>query len=376
MLGSQLTTDVRKIATLAVHEAMSKKVDRETLATAIIPQLWVMSMGPLLNSEQFSRFMKAVKEMSTRVETEHTQHLKEVKRMQDHTESYVSQQSAGGGSMMGGVTGIGAGGEIDFETLIGSARTAGGESIQVSRDHATDPFGFDEPSTASTPIQGSTPALTPSHTGGSAFLAPTKASAPTAARTLSSNGTGSALSGKTTSTVPSLAPPPNRPSLSSGLSSTSSAKPPASSWNHILNPTGSTLSATPLTPSLSGASKPPANNSTGSSGPNYNISLPPASGWTSSALTSDSSGGGSMMGLSGQKAIEPAATSSIPSIGMGASMKPAPLSMGAPLTPAASAAPPGWGGAVLQPTSKGASGTANGAGSKGADAWKDFDPFG
>jgi len=32
------------VATLAVHEALSKKVDRETLATAIIPQLWNMSM--------------------------------------------------------------------------------------------------------------------------------------------------------------------------------------------------------------------------------------------------------------------------------------------------------------------------------------------
>ncbi len=77
------------VATLAVHESMASKVDRETLATAIIPQLWVMSMGPMLNAEQFGRFMKAVKEMSERVEKEHTAHLRDVKRMQDHTDSYT-----------------------------------------------------------------------------------------------------------------------------------------------------------------------------------------------------------------------------------------------------------------------------------------------
>ena len=58
------------IATLAVHEAMSKKVDRETLAVHIIPQLWAMSMGAQLTAEQFSRFMRAIDEMGERVKTE------------------------------------------------------------------------------------------------------------------------------------------------------------------------------------------------------------------------------------------------------------------------------------------------------------------
>ena len=29
---------------MAVHEALSKKVGRETLGTAVLPQLWTMSM--------------------------------------------------------------------------------------------------------------------------------------------------------------------------------------------------------------------------------------------------------------------------------------------------------------------------------------------
>lgn len=35
-----------QMATLAVHEAMGAKVDREATATLVLPQLWSMSMGP------------------------------------------------------------------------------------------------------------------------------------------------------------------------------------------------------------------------------------------------------------------------------------------------------------------------------------------
>jgi len=64
-----------QMATLDVHEAMGQKgrirelflpvclsdtevVDREAVATLVLPQLWAMSMGPLLSVEQFTRFMK------------------------------------------------------------------------------------------------------------------------------------------------------------------------------------------------------------------------------------------------------------------------------------------------------------------------------
>jgi hypothetical protein len=34
------------MATLSVQEAMGVKVDREAVATLVLPQLWGMSMGP------------------------------------------------------------------------------------------------------------------------------------------------------------------------------------------------------------------------------------------------------------------------------------------------------------------------------------------
>jgi SCY1-like protein 2 len=35
-----------QMATLSVQEAMGFKVDREAVATLVLPQLWAMSMGP------------------------------------------------------------------------------------------------------------------------------------------------------------------------------------------------------------------------------------------------------------------------------------------------------------------------------------------
>lgn len=361
------------VATLAVHEGMSAKVDRETLATAIIPQLWVMSMGPLLNAEQFGRFMKAVKDMSRRVEVEHMAHLKDVRRMQEHTDSYTAEGkdgAMGSGGLGGGVTGIGAGGEIDFATLVGQTKTgAGGEKAVVD-----DPFGLADEftglgmgmgasggaggglvasdispavSAVHTPIGG----LTPTHTGRST----------TPATTSTANGLSSL---RTPSTTPALAPPPSftRPTLSATSSSASTkATPPAAtpsnaSWNTVLQPSSGN------TPSLS---KPPSTNSSANSpaGPNYNISLPPAtgSGWNTSSPASTALPSFSLPAIEASPA--PAATSSTTMTATSATS-----------VSSAPAGPPGWGGSVLQPNKPAGTANAN-AKQHAADAWKDFDPF-
>ena len=40
------TYGILQMATLAVQEAMGSKVDREAVATLVLPQLWSMSIGP------------------------------------------------------------------------------------------------------------------------------------------------------------------------------------------------------------------------------------------------------------------------------------------------------------------------------------------
>ncbi|CEH15807.1 other scy1 protein kinase [Ceraceosorus bombacis] len=137
------------IAILAVDEAMSKKLDRETLAVHIIPQLWSMSVSAKLTAEQFQRFMKTVREMGDRVEREHLEYLREQRHLQDQTESYASANGAHqSGGLGGGVTGIGGStGEIDFATLVGSAAGGNSSSALVAKDAGTnagDPFGWDD----------------------------------------------------------------------------------------------------------------------------------------------------------------------------------------------------------------------------------------
>ncbi|KAG6332892.1 hypothetical protein ID866_6199 [Astraeus odoratus] len=99
------------MATLSVQEAMGFKIDREAVATLVLPQLWSMSMGPLLNIEQFQRFMTVIRKLADRVEKEHNQFLRDSQRLEDR-----SATANGAASPFN--TGM------DFESLVGRASAA------------------------------------------------------------------------------------------------------------------------------------------------------------------------------------------------------------------------------------------------------------
>ncbi|KAG1749082.1 kinase-like domain-containing protein [Suillus paluster] len=101
------------IATLSVQEAMGVKVDREAVATLILPQLWTMSMGPLLNIEQYQRFMSVIRKLGDRVEKEHNQFLRDSQRIEDR-----SVTNTNGATSPAFRTGV------DFESLVGRANGA------------------------------------------------------------------------------------------------------------------------------------------------------------------------------------------------------------------------------------------------------------
>ncbi|KAA1474848.1 other/SCY1 protein kinase [Dentipellis sp. KUC8613] len=98
-------------ATLAVQEAMGLKVDREAVATLVLPQLWAMSIGPLLNVQQFHRFMEVIKKLGDRVEKEHDQFLRDSQRIEDR--SAIGVNGVATTSTMGN--------NVDFASLVGSA---------------------------------------------------------------------------------------------------------------------------------------------------------------------------------------------------------------------------------------------------------------
>ncbi|EGG05648.1 uncharacterized protein MELLADRAFT_87911 [Melampsora larici-populina 98AG31] len=130
------------IATLAVHEEMGKKVELTAIATLILPQLWAMSIGPLLNLDQFKRFMNSIDQLSKRVREEHAQHLLEARRLQEST-THIQNLSQPGGNH----------GEVDFETLVkgaGHTKSAvtGSNGTRQTNSDQIEYDGFASPSDA------------------------------------------------------------------------------------------------------------------------------------------------------------------------------------------------------------------------------------
>jgi SCY1-like protein 2 len=121
------------MATLGVHEAMGQKVDREAIATLVLPQLWAMSMGPLLNQQQFGHFMKVIKDLGGRVEREHGEHLKDARRLETSGQGHSSET----GGIPWEASADGNGTEMDFETLV----KGGGPAAITPSDPWEDSWG-------------------------------------------------------------------------------------------------------------------------------------------------------------------------------------------------------------------------------------------
>ena len=116
------------IATMAVHEQIGLKCDIQAIATLVLPQLWAMSITPLLSAEQFAKFMSVIRQLGARVEEEHSRHLAEVKRLEE--------SSGAGAQRRASALEIDGTGDVDFEALVrGSSSTGSGRSV------TPDPFG-------------------------------------------------------------------------------------------------------------------------------------------------------------------------------------------------------------------------------------------
>lgn len=110
------------VAALNVMRHVGTVADPEFVAVDILPTLWSMSLGPLLNLQQFQNFMELIKSLSSRVEQEQTKKL--------HEMSSTSGNASGSRPMpnddfmsFGGVTGFpqshGADStDDDFERLV------------------------------------------------------------------------------------------------------------------------------------------------------------------------------------------------------------------------------------------------------------------
>ncbi|OCF45272.1 SCY1 protein kinase [Kwoniella heveanensis CBS 569] len=394
------------MATLAVHEAMGAKVDREAIATLVLPQLWAMSMGPLLNADQFGRFMNVVKTLGARVEQEHSQHLRDVGRIEAQTAS-LAAANAFALNNGNGFEGSG-GGEVDFETLVrggaGSAATSPNPALGGSRGGGSGgAMGISDPwedegwlnDTSNSLVSSFNSSATSSFA--SLTMDPTATSSPFPSSPQpsvpSSNTTTLRPTTSTTTTSSRLkARPVPSSSFNASAFQDSTPKPQSASAFPALSPTptgGSGSTFTALQPSTTGSNslstlrsgstsgygqnRPTAT----ASGPNYNLSLSPQAPHQSAAAAVSSS---PMSFMSSPPTLAAPVSQpqyqhqSPPQVQV---QSQPPITNNTTIKP-----PPGWQSGLMQPTSaakpvwgKGAGGGgAAGGGAKGD--WGDFDPLG
>ncbi|CAE6460757.1 unnamed protein product [Rhizoctonia solani] len=245
------------LATLDVHERMGMKVDREAVATLVLPQLWAMSVGPLLNITQFQRFMQVIKSLSERIEKEHAQHLRDSQRVEDR--SAIALNNSVNTTVA----------SVDFHSLVSGGRspsTAPGTITPIAN-------GSNTPTPAPTTGNGwdndmwdsmlnSAPSSPPPTmvSNRPSLSVPVSSAQTTPVTPRPITHAARALGAKPIS--PSIPPPP----ISSVIPPASSFSSPSPSTSHSSN-TFSTLPP-PMTRSVTTQSMPAA--------PNYNITLTPA----------------------------------------------------------------------------------------------------
>lgn len=300
------------IAALNVLRIVGQVADADFVAMDILPILWNMSLGPLLNLKQFQTFMELIKLLSKKVEEEQTKKLQEL-----NGNSSVSTSANDDFLSFGGVTGTGfdssnGATEDDFEFLVKgrSARTSTSANngfgwddtpatASVSRSGTSTPqapsFSWSTPAPSQptspptqasnvrnqkstfrtvTPDLGRFETLTPSSTQFSKPLQPTASSAFQPPPPQTQTSTGSSINWPSAGTTGSAAGPLSNPWASTGPSHTSAA-PNYSSMN-ASSSFGSTMSSmnTSMSNMSMGQQRPAMSDNRGTS---FSLAPPPGS---------------------------------------------------------------------------------------------------
>ncbi|KAI0836339.1 ARM repeat-containing protein [Hypoxylon sp. FL0890] len=287
------------MAALDVLRVVGDNADADFVAMDILPILWSMSLGPLLDLKQFQSFMELIKSLSRRVEDEQMKKLQELSVVNGGRAATPNDDFLG----FGGVTGTtfdstNGATEDDFERLVkGKSGPASNDAMDAGWDAtpATVSAAVTSPPVKSPQFSWSTPSPT-SNAATSQFGA-TKAQPTfrTVTPDLASFGTLTPSSTQYSQPLqPTTGAAPAAPQTSSSVNWSSAAAPAANPW--------ASSSSTPMSPSASsfsnissgmsnlniGQSRPSLNQSSsfslppppsrGSSGTPTGFSLPPPPG--------------------------------------------------------------------------------------------------
>ncbi|KAI9757349.1 MAG: hypothetical protein M1815_001436 [Lichina confinis] len=147
------------MAALSVFKQVGKMADADFVAIEVLPVVWAMSLGPLLDLEQFRAFMNLIKSLSNRVEQEQIQKLQELSSNNNSSSSrpgrsnddFLSFGAANGAS---GVHAANGAAEDDFERLVSGG--GGSSANAVLGGAATDSSNIPPVFSWSTPNQAPT----------------------------------------------------------------------------------------------------------------------------------------------------------------------------------------------------------------------------
>lgn len=147
------------MAALKVLRQVGEVADTEFLAMDVLPILWSMSLGPLLNLSQFQAFMALIKSLSARIEREQTRKLQELSSNSGSlSDAYKQTPTSTGGPKTVSST---AGDDTDFESLVsGRRQQLDHGDLMSSADHSMTPtFSWQSSAPSSSFAQSSASSL-------------------------------------------------------------------------------------------------------------------------------------------------------------------------------------------------------------------------
>ncbi|KAK6335194.1 hypothetical protein TWF718_010630 [Orbilia javanica] len=121
------------IAALDLYMQIGLLVDTSTLATEVIPSLWALSLGPLLNLQQFQQFMTTIKQLSNKVEQEQLRKLADTATAEAAAPAVEFGAGAINGTTKNGTAHKPVEAE-DFEELVFGKKSAVGSDRGMSPD--------------------------------------------------------------------------------------------------------------------------------------------------------------------------------------------------------------------------------------------------
>ncbi|KAK3332064.1 kinase-like domain-containing protein [Cercophora scortea] len=106
------------VAALGVLRVVGNVADADFVAMQILPILWSMSLGPLLDLKQFQSFMDLIKTLSRRVEEEQTKKLMELSGGTNGSAAAANDDFMSFGALAGSTLDSTGADEDDFEHLV------------------------------------------------------------------------------------------------------------------------------------------------------------------------------------------------------------------------------------------------------------------